>query len=84
MTGGQHLPQDGFRNLCLVDSGAGDDRLDHRGTKIMGWGRGEGTVETADGSAGGRDDNDIGHGAILFLHRDDAPLVRARNCRPAA
>jgi hypothetical protein len=49
LTGGQHLAQDRLLDLGLVDAGAGDDRLDHRGAQIMRRGIGERAVEAAHG-----------------------------------
>jgi hypothetical protein len=35
LTGGQHLAQDGFLDLGLVDAGAGHHGLDHGGAQVM-------------------------------------------------
>ena len=62
LTGGQHLAEDGFFNLRLVDARAGDDGVDHGSAEVMRGGGGERAVETAHGGARRRDDYDIGHG----------------------
>ena len=47
--GGQHLPEDGFRNLSLFDAGACNQCFEHGGAEIMRRGVGEASPETADG-----------------------------------
>ncbi len=61
LTGGQHLPKDGFLDLGLVHTGAGDHAFNHGCTQIVGGCVGERSIEAADGGAPCGNDNNIGH-----------------------
>ncbi len=61
LTGREHLTEDRFGHLGLVDPGAAHDGVEHRGAKLMGGRVGESAVEAADSRAASRYDYDIGH-----------------------
>jgi ferredoxin len=67
LSGRQHLTEDRFRHLGLVDPGPFDHRFDHARAELMRRGIREGSVETADRGARSRYDNDIGHD-FVFSH----------------
>ena len=81
LTGGQHLTEDGFLDLGLVDTCTRYNGFDHRGTKVMRRDIGERAVETAHGGTARRHDYDIGHLDPLRLR--PSYEVTAREARAA-
>ncbi len=73
--GGQNLAENNFIDVGRVDLGALDRRLERDGAEIMRSRIGECSIEGADRSSGGADDDDIavGHERLLrkfgFAHR---------------
>ena len=61
LTGGQNLPQNGFRYFGFVDSRACDDRFQNGRAKVMCGGIGESAAERPDSRAGCGYDNYVGH-----------------------
>ncbi len=67
LAGGQDLAQDRLADLGLVDAGALDHGVQHRGAEFVRGRRGEAAAEAADRRARGRGDDDVGHGGSLSL-----------------
>ena len=62
--GGQHLAHDYFIDFSNVQTGLRQQLTDYRSTEVYRGHVGQGTLETADGSAGGGDNDDFLHGMI--------------------
>ena len=79
----QNLPQNGFRNLGLINACAGNNRLNHCGTQIVGGRCSKHAVKAANSRACRRYDYNIGHQICPFCRKfAGQPCARRRSLSP--